>query len=142
MIEQIKEYIEQCPYLEEFVAVNVNYLADKDTAYSINENVGYDPVIKPFITGGGKMQFQFSFDARLKWNDEIATNIDNSKFFEKFRDWLEDNNRNKILPNIDGIKSEKIRAITNGYIFTTNADEAIYRIGCIFYYLKEEDIWK
>ncbi len=141
MIEEIRKYIEECPYLDEFTAVNVNYLVDKDKAYSVNEGAGYDPVIRTFFTGK-KMQFQFSFDARLKWNDEVATNIDNSNFFEKFRDWLEDNNRNKILPNIDGIKSEKIKATTNGYIFATNADEAIYRISCIFYYLKEEDIWK
>ena len=127
--------------MDEFIAVNVNYLVDKSKAYSVNEGAGYDPVVKPFMTGN-KMQFQFSFDARLKWNDETSTNIDNSKFFENFRDWLEENNNKKILPKIEGIKSEKIKAITNGYIFTTTGDEAIYRISCIFYYLEEENIWK
>ena len=141
MIEKIREYIEECPYLDEFAKVNVNYLSDKNMTYSVNEGVGYDPVVKPFMTGN-KMQFQFSFDARFKWNDEVSTNIDNSKFFEKFRNWLEENNNKKILPNIEGIKSEKIKAITNGYIFTTTGDEAIYRISCIFYYLEEGNIWK
>ena len=136
MIEKIRDYIATCPYLDEFIAVNVNYLVDKNKAYSVNEGAGYDPVVIPYITGGGKMQFQFSFDARFNWNDEISTNIDNSKFFEDFRNWLEENDTKGIYPEIDGIMPESISAITNGFIFTTNADEAIYRISCIFYYFK------
>lgn len=136
MIEQIKEYIEQCPYLEEFVAVNVNYLVNKDEAYSVNEGAGYDPIIEQYVTGEKYMQFQFSFDARLKWNDEIATNINNSKFFENFRNWLEEKDLKGEYPNIDGITPESISATTNGFIFATNADEAIYRISCNFKYYK------
>ena len=136
MIEQIKEYIEQCPYLEEFVAVNVNYLVNKDEAYSVNEGAGYDPIIERYVTGEKYMQFQFSFDDRLKWNDEIATNINNSKFFENFRNWLEEKDLNGEYPNIVGITPESISATTNGFIFATNADEAIYRISCNFKYYK------
>ena len=136
MIEQIKEYIEQCPYLEEFVAVNVNYLVNKDEAYSVNEGAGYDSIIERYVTGEKYMQFQFSFDARLKWNDEIATNINNSKFFENFRNWLEEKDLNGEYPNIVGITPESISATTNGFIFATNADEAIYRISCNFKYYK------
>ena len=37
MIESIKNYISECPYLDEFTTVNVNYLVDKTIAYSVNE---------------------------------------------------------------------------------------------------------
>ena len=139
MIEKIREYIATCPYLDEFIAVNVNYLADKNKAYSVNEGAGYDPVISESITGEKEMQFQFSFDARFKWNDELATNIGNSKFFENFSNWLETKDLNGEYPNIIGITPVSISAITNGFIFATNADEAIYRISCNFIYYKEKN---
>ena len=137
MIEQVRKYIANCPHLKEFIEVNVNYLVDKVTAYSVNEGVSYNPVISKDILGNEECQFQFSFDAKLYWNEEVANNIDNSKFFEDFRDWLNENNKKKIFPKINGIEIESIGAITNGYLFATNADEAIYRISCVMNYFKE-----
>ena len=61
-------------------------------------------------------------------------NIDNSKFFENFRSWLEENNKKKQFPNVKGIY--KVEALTNGYIFATNANEAIYRIQCKLEYFR------
>lgn len=138
MIESVRTYILKCPHLKEFVKVNIDYLVDDGTAYSVNEGVSYDPVIKRDILGNEYCQFQFSFDARLHWNDEIANNADNSKFFEDFRSWLRDNNSNKIFPQINGITVENIRAVTNGYLFATNSDEAIYRISCVMEYRREK----
>lgn len=138
MIEQVRTYIETCPHLKEFVQVNVDYLVDSVTAYSVNEGASYNPVIEKDILGNEYCQFQFSFDAKLYWNDEIATNIDNSKFFENFRNWLRENNKNKIFPEIEEITIESIGAITNGYLFATNSDEAIYRISCVMEYWRSK----
>lgn len=140
MIEKIRDYIAECPYLDEFTKVNVNYLVDKVNAYSVNEDSGYSPVLEPRIYGNDEMQFLFSFDAKFYWNEETENNIDNSKFFEKFRDWLEDNNSKGKYPEIEGIEPLTIGAITNGFIYATNSDEAIYRISCSFTYEKEGKI--
>lgn len=140
MIEKIRDYIAECPYLDEFTKVNVNYLVDKVNAYSVNEDSGYNPVLEPRIYGNDEMQFLFSFDAKFYWNEETENNIDNSKFFEKFRDWLEDNNSKGKYPEIEGIEPLTIGAITNGFIYATNSDEAIYRISCSFTYEKEGKI--
>lgn len=140
MIEKIRDYIAECPYLDEFTKVNVNYLVDKVNAYSVNEDSGYNPVLEPRIYGNDEMQFLFSFDAKFYWNEETENNIDNSKFFEKFRDWLEDNNSKGKYPKIEGIEPLTIGAITNGFIYATNSDEAIYRISCSFTYEKEGKI--
>lgn len=140
MIEKIRDYIAECPYLDEFTKVNVNYLVDKVNAYSVNEDSGYNPVLEPRIYGNDEMQFLFSFDAKFYWNEETENNIDNSKFFEKFRDWLEDNNLKGKYPEIKGIEPLTIGAITNGFIYATNSDEAIYRISCSFTYEKEGKI--
>lgn len=134
MIEKVRTYIANCPHLNEFTAINVDYLVDKVTAYSINEGVSYNPVISKDIIGNEECQFQFTFDAKLYWNEEVANNIDNSKFFENFREWLRNNNKNKIFPQIEGVEIESIGAITNGYLFATNSDEAIYRISCVMKY--------
>lgn len=134
IIDRVREYIVKCPYLKEYAELNVEYLIDKVATYSINENAGYDPVLNPFLHGSER-QFLFTFDSKLYWNEDIQNNIDNSKFFEDFRNWLENNNKNKIFPDIHGIY--EIGATSNGYIFATNANEAIYRIQCYLNYFKE-----
>lgn len=136
MIEKIREFIAKCPHIKEFSNINVNYLVDKTNAYSINEAASYNPVISIDTTGNKEMQFLFNLDAKLHWNEELKNNIDNSMFFEKFRDWLENNDNNNVYPEIDGIQPISISATTNGYIFATNSDEAIYRISCKFQYYK------
>ena len=110
-------------------------MIDKVTPYSINENAGYNPIISEDIIGNQERQFLFTFDSKLIWNEDIQNNIDNSKFIEDFRNWLEINNRNETFPDIKGIY--EIGATTNGYIFATNANEAIYRIQCFLKYYKE-----
>lgn len=135
MIEEVRKYIAKCPYLKEYAELNIDYLTDKIVTYSINENAGYDPILNRFLYGSER-QFLFTFDSKLHWNEDIQNNIDNSKFFEDFRNWLETNNKNKIFPDISGAYS--IGATTNGYIFATNANEAIYRIQCFLNYFKED----
>ena len=134
MIDEVREYIATCPHLDEYAELNVEYLQDKVNTYSVNENAGYDPILNKFLSGSER-QFLFTFDSKLRWNENIQNNIDNSKFYEDFRDWLETNNKNKVFPNIEGIY--KIEALTPGYIFATNANEAIYRIQCYLRYFKE-----
>ena len=134
IIDKVREYISTCPYLKEYAELNIEYLVDKVNTYSINENAGYDPILNNFLHGSER-QFMFTLDSKLIWNEDIQNNIDNSKFFENFRNWIETNNRNKIFPDITGVY--KIEALTNGYIFATNADEAIYRIQCKIEYSME-----
>lgn len=138
MIDKVRDYMAKCPYLEEYAELNVEYLADKVKTYSINENAGYDPVISGTedILGNCEKQFLFTFDSKLIWNEDIQNNIDNSRFFEKVKKWLEENNKNEIYPDIKGIY--EIGATTNGYIFATNENEAIYRIQCKLKYLEED----
>ena len=136
MIDSVRDYIANCPYLDDFTEVNVNYLVNKVKAYSVNEGASYNPIITTDILGNEESQFQFTFDAKFHWNDEIANNVDNSNFFENFSNWLRENNNNKIFPTIgsDDISITSISANSNGYIFDTSSDEAIYRISCVMNY--------
>lgn len=134
IIDKVREYIAKCPFLREYAELNIEYLIDKVNTYSINENAGYNPIIEDYLIDKD-MQFLFTFDSKLYWNEDIQNNIDNSKFFANFKNWLERNNKNKIFPDISGIY--EIGATTNGYIFATNTNEAIYRIQCYLKYYKE-----
>lgn len=138
MIDSVRDYIASCPYLDDFTEVNVNYLVDKVKAYSVNEGASYNPIITTDILGNEESQFQFTFDAKFYWNDETANNVDNSNFFENFSNWLRENNNNKIFPTIgsDDISITSISANSNGYIFDTSSDEAIYRISCVMNYTR------
>ena len=134
MIDEVRDYFKECPYLKEYAELNIEYLVDKTKVGSINENPNYNPILQRFLYGSER-QFLFTFDSKLIWNEDIQNNIDNSKIFENIRNWLENNNKKKIFPNIKGIY--EIGATTNGYIFATNANEAIYRIQCYLNYFKE-----
>lgn len=133
MIEEIRNYILGCDVLKN-KTVNVDYLGTKIDSFSVNENAGYEPVMEEDILGNVKRQFQFNVDGKFHWNDESNNNIDNSELFESFRKWLNSNNARGVFPNISGIKPEVIEPITDGYIFATESDEAIYRISCRFVY--------
>lgn len=135
LIDKVREYIAKCPYLKEYSELNVNYLTDKVNTYSVNENSGYNPIVEKYLLDKD-MQFLFTFDSKLYWNEDVQNNIDNSKFFTNFKKWLENNNTNKMFPQIAGIY--EIGATTDGYILTTNANEAIYRIQCYLKYYKED----
>ena len=136
MIEAVKDFIATCPYLDQYVELNVDYLVDKVKAYSINESASYEPLISESITGEREYQLQFTFDSKLYWNDEVANNINNSKFYENFREWLQTKNDKGELPSITGVTSLSIKATSNGYIFDAQQNVAIYRISCVFNYIK------
>lgn len=135
IIDRVRDYMFNCPYLKEFAELNVEYLVDKVNVGSINENAGYNPILNQFLTGSER-QFLFTFDSKLYWNEDIQNNIDNSKFFENVRNWLENNNKEKKFPEVSG--AYEIGATTNGYIFATDSNIAIYRIQCYLNYYKEE----
>ena len=59
MIEEVRKYIAQCPYLKEYSELNIEYLVDKVDTYSINESAGYNPIVSKDIIGNQNMQFLF-----------------------------------------------------------------------------------
>ena len=130
MLESIIDYFETCTILTSLNGmVGANYLSADTYSVSFNENAGYNPVISESITGDADMQFQFTIDCRFHWNEERDTNLDNSEFFENVRNWLIKKNLDGELPTLkQGAIPTSIQAISNGYIYDAEQDEAIYRI--------------
>ncbi len=139
IIENIRDYIMKCPFLDELASVNVDFLPDDATTYSI-EQTPSEPIIKRYLDGTTDRQLTFVFACRLFYSDERINNINNSGFFEKFQEWLFDNSDNGILPEMeDGLIPEKIEAISSGYLYDISGDlsNARYQIQCRLLYEKE-----
>lgn len=142
IIESIRDYIKTCPYLTELAKVNVDFLPDDPTTYSI-EQTPTEPILKKYMDGSTDRQCTFIFACRMHYSDETMNNITNSGFFEKFQNWLYDNSENEILPKLDaGLTAERIEAISSGYLFDISGDlsNARYQIQCRLLYEKEAKI--
>ncbi len=131
IIKAIREYIGECPYLHDG-KIGVDYL-ENEMAYSI-EPSPVSPKDTNFIDDTGIKQFAFIFASRESYGQEIIQNILNTEFYEDFSNWIEENNMNGILPEIDGI--ETIECLSTGYAYQTGIDTARYQIQLRITYYK------
>lgn len=140
IIKALRDYIRACPHLDTFnnaIKVNVNYLeADTDT-YSIEE-VPVEPIVKKYVNGDSVRQYAFIFTSREPYGVDVLQNIDNSGFYEKFADWIENQNDNEIFPVIDnGLEPLEIKVTSTGYAFAVTEDTAQFQIQLRLKYFKK-----
>ena len=141
IIENIRNFIKECPYLEEFegaVRIGVDYLDKETTTYSI-EKVPCNPIIKKYVDGSCKKQELFIFSSRESYGQDVFNNLENINFYEKFAEWIEEMNIKGELPFLDNKKeAEKIDVISNGYAFSTDVDKARYQIQLRLIYIERK----
>lgn len=135
MVEKIKDYfIENVRLAEEFETILIDFLGNEAVTYTI-EPVPVEPVVRPYADGGSLRQFVFQFGSREYYDNGVAQNIENLGFYEKFKEEIEDNNKNGILPDIDGIQT--IECLTDGTIQDVQNGTAKYIIQMRILYTKE-----
>ena len=137
VIEYIRDVIKTCPLLEEGKRVNVDYIGES-MSYSIDA-LPCDPVIKEYVDGGQKKQFQFAFTSKEEYDEDARVNIENSGFFEKFEEWLNKlGNWKNPLPVMEDKKSPiSFETLNKGYLYDVEEHLAKYRIECRFIYDQE-----
>lgn len=139
IIKALRDYIRTCPYLDTFnnaIKVNVNYLEPNVDTYSIEE-VPIEPIVKKYINGDSIRQYAFIFTSREPYGVDVLQNIDNSGFYEKFADWIESQNNNKIFPLLDnGLEPLEIKVTSTGYAFAVTEDTAQFQIQLRLKYFK------
>lgn len=134
IIEAIREYISNLECMSTFTnAINVNYLDDEISSFSLEE-IPCNPIIKRYIGGKSKKQFQFAFCSREPYGAEVLQNIDNSNFYEDFAEEIENKNNEGILPSIEGAIS--IEVISSAYTVSVTEDTSLYQINLCFKYYK------
>lgn len=132
IIKAIRKYIAECPYLHDG-KIGVDYL-ENEMAYSI-EPSPVSPKDTDFIDGSGIKQFAFILASRESYGQETIQNILNTEFYEDFSNWIEENNMNGVLPEIEGI--ETIECLSTGYAYQTGIDTARYQIQLRITYYKD-----
>lgn len=136
IIESIRNYISNLNCMKTFEGViNANFLDGEVDSFSIEE-VPCNPILKKYLDGSTKRQFQFAFCSREPYGAEIIQNIDNSGFYEEFTQEIEKNNDAGILPTNEDIESLNIKVTSSAYIVTTEEDTAMYQINLNFIYYK------
>lgn len=138
IIKALMEYISTCPYLYEFnKGINVDYLDNDSTTYSIEE-VPCNPIIKKYLDGSSKRQYDFIFASRESYGADVFQNIENSGFYEDFSNWIEQENAQGNLP-ILGVNKEavELKVSTTGYAFQTDENSARYQIQLKLIYLQK-----
>lgn len=110
-VESIRNYIADCPALENLGAIAVDYLTEKGNVFSIEPSPN-QPLARTYINGDTERQFVFVFAARFPYSDELMNNIDNTGFFEDFSDWIFEKNLKKELPVLDNGEATKIEIIS------------------------------
>lgn len=140
IIDSIRNYMKNLKCLDTFnnaIRVNVNYLEPNTDTYSVEE-VPVEPIIKQYVNGDSVRQYAFIFTSREPYGVDVLTNIDNSGFYEKLADEIEDNNNNEIFPLLDnGLEPLSIEVTTTGYAFEVTNDTAQFQIQLRLKYFKK-----
>lgn len=140
IIKALRDYIRTFECLETFnnaIRVNVNYLEENPDTYSIEE-VPIEPIVKKYINGDSIRQYAFIFTSREPYGVDVLQNIDNSGFYEKFADEVEEKNNKDIFPLLDdGLEVLEIKVTSTGYAFAVTEDTAQYQINLRLKYFKK-----
>lgn len=135
MIEKIKEYfLQNVTLAQEFENILIDFLGDEATTYSI-EPIPTENVVRQYVDGSSLNQLVFQFGSREFYDNGVAQNINNLDFYEKFQNEIETNNKNGVLPDIEGIQS--IECLNNGTIQDVQSGTAKYVIQMRITYEKE-----
>lgn len=136
IIDSIRTFIAKCPLLDMYARLNVDFLGAEATEYTI-DSVPATEIIKKYVDGGALKQFVFVFGSREYYGPDVLQNIENSGFYEKFADWLEEQTEKGDLPILEGNKeSILIEATTTGYLFDNTEENAKYQIQCRLIYFE------
>ena len=83
--------------------INADFLGDVGD-YSLNK-IPTDPNVERWIIGIDVQKDTYSFRSRKSYSRDTINNLENIGFFEDLQRKINSNNKNGILPEIDGIES-------------------------------------
>lgn len=105
--------------------LNVDFLDTDEEYYSINR-IPTEPQVNHWIVGVNTHQEIYEFFSKKNYSADVLENLNNIGFFEKLEKKIFENNQNKILPEINGIKS--IECLTCGALESTTPNESTFSL--------------
>ena len=137
VIESIREYFDKCPLLKADAKLNLDYLGLEEVEYGIySEPV--NPVIKKYVDGDELKQHTFVFAVKNLMSDSYITQLENISFFDRFIQWVEQNNKQRKLLQLEGKRqAQRLEILTNGYLIAQDEGKAQYQIQMRLIYKEE-----
>lgn len=105
--------------------INANMLSNDINNYSLDK-IPMNTEVEKWIIGVVKKKDVYSFRSRMAYSQDVINNLSNIGFFEDFEEMIEYNNKNKILPDIEGI--EKIECLNCGTMNNAGTNTAEFDI--------------
>lgn len=102
--------------------INANMLSNDINNYSLDK-IPTDSTKEQWIIGIGVKKDIYSFRSRMNYSQNVIDNLFNIGFFELFESTILSNNKNQILPDIEGIESIKCLNCGSMNNVTTNTCE-------------------
>lgn len=136
MITAIRKYFLNCPYLDEYGRVNIDWLGSEPVEYMI-EIIPGNPVVKTYVDGAQEKQLTFNFVSVETYGSDYKQNAQNIKFYELLDKWIRDNNKNGVLPDLgDDKEALQINVNSNGYVLDGDTTMARYQIQLSLNYIE------
>lgn len=118
--------------------INANMLSNDINNYSLDK-IPTATIVEKWITGLEIHKDIYSFRSRNSYSQDTINNLQNIGFFETFEKLVADNNKEGILPQIDGIQTIKCLNCGTLASATTNTAEFNIQIQIEYKLQKYED---
>lgn len=106
-------------------SINANMLSADPNNYSLDK-IPVNNSVEMWITGGAIHRDVFSFRSRNNYSQDTLNNLKNIGFFEVFEKKISSNNKQGILPDIDGI--QEIKCLNCGSMNNASTNTAEFDI--------------
>ena len=126
MIQAVWDYFSTCPLLENQRILGVDRLGVDPIEYTI-DILPSEQIVKRYVDGS----------SREPYGRDVIQNIQNSEFYEKFADWVEQNDDAGIYPDFGKWKTVRsIQVISSGYAVEVTEKTSRYQIQLRITYLQ------
>lgn len=114
--------------------INTDIQPAKVNSYSLVK----EPVInkKTSITGKVRATAHYTLMARLD-SQMDAERVDNNTWGELLEEWVEEKNKKKELPELEGVTMQSVAVTTPFYLGKSEANESVYQLTISITYVKE-----
>lgn len=118
--------------------LDVDFLDNEADTYSI-DTIPCEEVLKRYLDGSTRKQFQFAISSRRFYDQNISQNLGNLQFFEDLTAWIEKQAAERNLPVMDdGRESLAIYVTSTAYPFVISEDgKARYQLQMRLEYIQK-----
>ena len=139
ILKKIKEYFYEYEGIDPNGIIYSDYLPNESVNYAIHKLPMQEGDTLRSYTGGDKLkQFAFAFDIITPYSTaNTVRNDKNIQFLIELQDWIENNNRINVLPEIEN--PQRIEILQSGFLFNVDTDSmnAVYRMTARLVYYQE-----